>query len=176
MKQHVVVLGGRVGSALAKRAAGDDAWDTPGVVDVSNQLVVDVEGREAGDQPPRKPLGRRRWAIAEGYIPTESTGPEPELTSHETACILNTTDDEAHVQITLYFSDHAPVGRYCVTVPGRRTMHARFNDLTDPQPVPRGVDYASVVESDVPVVVQHTRVDSRQPENALITTTAFAED
>jgi osmotically-inducible protein OsmY len=40
VKQSVVVLGGDVGSSLAKRAAGDDAWDTPGVVDVSNQLQV----------------------------------------------------------------------------------------------------------------------------------------
>ena len=39
VKQRVVVLGGEVVSILAKRAAGDDAWDTPGVVDVSNQLV-----------------------------------------------------------------------------------------------------------------------------------------
>lgn len=40
VKQRVVVLGGRVPSALAKRAAGDDAWDTPGVADVSNQLTA----------------------------------------------------------------------------------------------------------------------------------------
>ena len=40
VKQGVVVLGGRVRTSLAKRAAGDDAWDTPGVVDVSNQLAV----------------------------------------------------------------------------------------------------------------------------------------
>lgn len=40
VKQSVVVLGGEVGSTIAKRAAGDDAWDTPGVVDVSNQLEV----------------------------------------------------------------------------------------------------------------------------------------
>jgi osmotically-inducible protein OsmY len=40
VKQHVVILGGEVSSWLAKRAAGDDAWDTPGVVDVSNQLTV----------------------------------------------------------------------------------------------------------------------------------------
>lgn len=40
VKQSVVVLGGDVGSTLAKRAAGDDAWDTAGVVDVSNQLRV----------------------------------------------------------------------------------------------------------------------------------------
>jgi len=38
--QAVVVLGGEVSSSLAKRAAGDDARDTPGVADVSNQLVV----------------------------------------------------------------------------------------------------------------------------------------
>ena len=40
VSQRVVVLGGRTSSALAKRAAGEDAWDTPGVADVSNQLVV----------------------------------------------------------------------------------------------------------------------------------------
>ncbi len=33
-----VILGGTVSNWVAKRAAGDDAWDTPGVVDVSNQL------------------------------------------------------------------------------------------------------------------------------------------
>jgi osmotically-inducible protein OsmY len=36
----VVVLTGDVSAVLAKRAAGDDCWDTPGVVDVSNQLRV----------------------------------------------------------------------------------------------------------------------------------------
>ena len=41
VKQGVVVLGGTVSSWLAKRAAGDDAWDTPGVSDVSNQLVIE---------------------------------------------------------------------------------------------------------------------------------------
>ena len=40
VKQSVVILGGMVGSAVAKRAAGDDAWDTPGVKDVSNQLEI----------------------------------------------------------------------------------------------------------------------------------------
>jgi hypothetical protein len=58
-------------------------------------------------------------------------------------------------------------------VPARRTLHLRFNDLSDPEPVPRDTDYASVLESDVPIVVQHTRLDSRQAENALITTVAF---
>ena len=40
VKRDVVILTGEVGSTKAKRTAGDDAWDTAGVVDVSNQLVV----------------------------------------------------------------------------------------------------------------------------------------
>ncbi len=118
-------------------------------------------------------LGHRRWAIPEGYIPGESTGPEPQMTSHETACLLNAGDQDAQVRITVYFEDREPAGPYRVSVPARRTVHLRFNDLDDPEPIPRDTDYASVIESDVPIVVQHTRLDSRQAENALLSTIAF---
>lgn len=119
------------------------------------------------------PMGRRRWAVAEGYIPPHSTGPEPEMLSHETVCILNTGPEPANVHITVYFSDRDPAGPYQVTVEPRRTRHVRFNDLEAPEPVPLGTDYAFVVEADVPVVVQHTRLDSRQAENAVFSTMAF---
>lgn len=120
-------------------------------------------------------IGRRRWAIAEGYIPGKSTGPAPTMTSHETACLLNTGDRDAHVELTLFFKDREPAGPYRVTVPARRTLHLRFNDLKDPEPVPLDTDYASILVSDEPIVVQHTRLDSRQAENALMTTIAFSE-
>jgi len=68
------------------------------------------------------------------------------------------------------------IGRYRLTVPSRRTLHVRFNELKDPGPIPVDTDYASVIESDVPVVVQHTRLDLRQAENALMTTIAYASD
>jgi len=97
------------------------------------------------------------------------------MTSHETACLLNATEKDAHVQITIYFSDRDPVGPYSVTVPARRTKHLRFNDLQYPESVPRGKDYASVIESDVPIVVQHTRLDSRQDANALLSTIAYSQ-
>lgn len=118
-------------------------------------------------------IGHTRWAIAEGYIPGESHGPDPQMTSHETACILNASPQAAQVRITLYFSDREPVGPYTINVPARRTRHLRFNELEDPEPVPRDTDYASVIESDVPIVVQHTRLDSRQRELALLSTVAF---
>ncbi len=122
------------------------------------------------------PIGRTRWAIAEGYIPSWSNGPKPQFTSHETACILSTSDQEAHVQIPVYFSDKEPLGPYRITMPARCTLHQRFNELKDPEPIPEDTDYASVIESDVPIVVQHTRLDSRQSENALLSTVAYASN
>ncbi len=118
-------------------------------------------------------LGRTTWVIAEGYIPAASTGDGRAFESHETACLLNTSDDDAHVEITLFFTDREPLGPFQVTVPARRTRHQRFNDLTDPDVVPRDTDYAAVIRSDVPVVVQHTRLDSRQAELALLSTVAW---
>lgn len=120
-------------------------------------------------------LGKKTWIIAEGYIPSYSHGPEPQFTSHETACILNTSKQDAHIKITIFYSDKAPVGPYEVTVPAQRTKHLRFNELKDPEPIPKDTDYASVIESDIPVVVQHTRLDSRQAENSLLTTIAYSE-
>jgi hypothetical protein len=73
----------------------------------------------------------------------------------------------------VYFHDRPPVGPYRFTVPAQRTHHLRFNDLVDPAEIPRETDYSSVFESDVPVVVQHTRLDSRQPALALLSTMAF---
>jgi hypothetical protein len=121
-------------------------------------------------------IGRQHWVIAEGYIPGKSTGEGRAFESHETACILNAGDRDAHVRITLYFADRGPVGPYRITVPARRTRHVRFNDLQDPAPVPRDTDYSSVIESDVPIVVQHTRLDSRQAALALLSTMAFPGD
>jgi hypothetical protein len=121
------------------------------------------------------PIGHKRWVIAEGWIPPESTGQKPAMESHEVACVLNVSDEDAHVEITIFYADRAPAGPYRELVPARRTRHIRFNDLTDPERIPRGTDYASVIESNVPVVVQHTRLDSRQAENALMTTMAFAD-
>ncbi|WP_135466468.1 sensory rhodopsin transducer [Crenalkalicoccus roseus] len=118
-------------------------------------------------------IGKTLWAIAEGYIPGQSTGEGPALESHETLCVLNPNERDASIELTLYFTDREPVGPYRLSVPARRTRHFRFNELKDPAPVPRDTDYASLLRSDLPVIVQHTRLDSRQPALALMTTMAF---
>ena len=124
------------------------------------------------EQSAGNPVGARTWAIAEGHIPSQSTGAGPALESHEAACILNAGDEAARVEIHVFFGDRDPAGPYRLRVPGQRTVHMRFNDLTEPEPIPRDTDYAALIEADRPVVVQHTRLDSRQPALALLSTVA----
>jgi hypothetical protein len=117
-------------------------------------------------------VGHRTWVIPEGYIPGRSSGPD-EMESHETVCLLNTSDRDAAVELTVYFTDRQPAGPYHLTVPAERTLHQWLNELEDPEPIPPDTEYAMVVRSEVPIVVQHTRLDSRQAENALLSTIAF---
>ncbi len=121
----------------------------------------------------KEQIGAKTWVIAEGYIPPESHGPSPQMISHETVCMLNASDSDAHVEITIYYKNREPVGPYRLLVPARRTLHARFNNLDDPEPIPRDTDFSSVIRSDVPIVAQHTRLDSRQDANALLSTIAY---
>lgn len=118
-------------------------------------------------------IGQQEWALAEGYIPETSHGPD-EMVSHETICFLNTGEEDAHVEMVVFFEDREPVGPYEVTVPAERTKHLQFNDLEDPEPIPTGTAFASTIESDQPIVCQHTRLDSRQAENALLSTVPYA--
>lgn len=104
--------------------------------------------------------GKKVWVIAEGNIPGSSTGPRPEFINHETACILNAGKKDAKIKVFIYFSDKEPIEPYNVTVPKERTLHLRFNNLRDPK---------------IPIVVQHSRLDSRRAENALLTTIAYSE-
>lgn len=118
-------------------------------------------------------IGRKQWAIAEGYIPGWSHGPEPQMLSHEAVCILNAGDQDAHVEITIFYEDRDPVGPYRFHIPARRTKHLRFNNFSDPEKIAVDTPFSSVIESNTPIVVQHTRLDSRQSENALLSTIAF---
>ena len=120
-------------------------------------------------------IGRKRWAIAEGYIPSGKLVFRPRA---------DLARDRLHPQRRRprrAGRDHDLLRQPGAGGPlprdGRRAAHPalRFNDLDDPQPIPRDTDYASVFESDVPIIVQHTRLDSRRAEVALLSTIAYAE-
>lgn len=120
--------------------------------------------------------GRRSWAIPGGRVPLRSTGDEPENTSRDELCILNTGAETAHVAVRVYFEDQEPAGPFRLEVGARRVCHVRVNDLIDPQAVPLDTPYAAVVESDVPVVVMFLRKDTSQEANAVAASMAFPLD
>lgn len=117
--------------------------------------------------------GSKRWVIADGYIPPHSTGPAPQMISHDSICMLNSGNSAAQVCVYVYFTDREPAGPFTIEIPPRRAFHQRINDLQDPEVIPAGVDYSLVITSDQKIVVQHTRLDSRQAENALMTTMGY---
>ena len=118
-------------------------------------------------------IGRTTWAIPDGYIPGKSTNPTSDLTSHEACCILNASENNAQIEITIFFEDRDPAGPFRFRVSARRTRHLNFNDFDAPEKIPRDTPYASLIKSDVPIIVQQTRLDSRQAENALLSTIAY---
>jgi hypothetical protein len=123
-----------------------------------------------------EPIGRTTWAIAGGHIPLGSTGHEPDFTSHDKLCLLNVGDQVANIELLIFYTDREPVGPYRLRVAPRRTRHVRFNDLIDPEALPLDTDYAVVIHSDVPIVVQFSRLDSSQPANAILSMIAFASN
>jgi hypothetical protein len=124
---------------------------------------------------PDEPIGSTRWELPGGDVPVDSTGPEPEMVSHETLCLLNAGTEMATVELTLRYADGREAGPYPLTVAPERVHHVRINDLIDPYAPPLGEAFGFVVESNVPIVVQWSRQDTRQPENATLSTIAYGE-
>jgi hypothetical protein len=116
--------------------------------------------------------GARVWLIPDGFIPEESSGSQ---VSHEAICVLNTSQEEARISISFYFEDWDPIKDVEVIVPPERTQHIRTElpGQLGGAEIPRGVPYAIRVESNIPVVVQCSRMDTTQAALSLMTTMAY---
>jgi hypothetical protein len=113
--------------------------------------------------------GARTWLIPDAYIPPHTTG---DLPSHEAVCVLNTGGSNARLELSFYFEDRDPITGVGINVPGKRTRHIRTDDpgALGGVELPRGVPFAIRVNSDVPVTVQYSRLDTSQEALALMTT------
>ena len=114
--------------------------------------------------------GKTTWLIGDGY--SHSNGL---FNSHESVCVLNTSDKDATITMTLYFEDRDEMGGFVAKCGAKRTHHIRMDKLISQEgkAVPQDVPYAILVESDVPVVVQYSRLMSSQPELGLMSTIAY---
>jgi hypothetical protein len=105
-------------------------------------------------------IGAKTWVLAGGHIPLESRGREPARTSRDELAFLNTSSQKAAVEMTVFYADRDPIGPYRLEIGGRRQRTVRINDLVDPLPVPLDVDYALIVSSSIPIIVQALRIDT----------------
>ena len=120
----------------------------------------------------RPSVGAKLWVIPDAYLPAKSTG---SLQSHESTCVLNLGPRPAVVRLAAYFEDREPLTGFRAVCPPGRTVHIRIDKLRNDkkQGIPAAVPFALKVESNVNIVVQHTRLDSTQSALALMTTMAF---
>lgn len=116
--------------------------------------------------------GKKQWLIADGYMNDTKSG---EFVSHEAICVLNLSGETANINITVYFEDREPLCGFVAECPSERTNHIRLDKIAnkDGVKIPLGVPYALLIESDVPVVCQHSRMDVTQAEMTLMTTMAY---
>lgn len=121
---------------------------------------------------PKKSIGAKVWLIADSYLPDHSTG---DLKSHEAVCVLNLHRCPANLKITVYFEDREPLTGLEAECPAQRTAHIHLDSLKNRsgEMIPVAKPMALMVESNVEVVVQHTRLDTTQPALALMTTMGY---
>ena len=75
----------------------------------------------------------------------------------------------------VYFEDEEPLAGFSAVCENDRTNHIRLDKIVNDkgQKIPKEKPYALLIESDRPVVCQHTRLDVTAPDMALMTTIAY---
>lgn len=119
------------------------------------------------------PEGSTLWFIPDGYLATPLEN-DPVYKNHESICVMNVTDQDAHLLFDFYFADRDPIENAAVLIPAQRCIHVRMDDPanTGGVPLPLDTPYGARVRSDVPVVVQYSRLYSTTRNISLMTTIA----
>lgn len=119
-----------------------------------------------------KAYGKKTWLIPDTFLNSKSRNSS---ISHEAICVINTSDVDAEIALTLYFEDRDKITDFSSFCGAGRTHHIRMDKLRSKNGdmIPRDTPYAILVESNVEIVVQYSRLDSSEVEMALMTTIAY---
>lgn len=121
------------------------------------------------------PDGKRTWIFPDGDLPPAGDEDLP-LEGHESLIVLNTGDEDAQIEIDVYFEDREPEIGLKVEVPARRVKCFRVDKPLGDRgfKVPFG-QYALRLRSSAPVIAQIGRADVRQEKLAYYTTIGFGQ-
>lgn len=123
-----------------------------------------------------KPIGKIDWAFSAGRIPLNSTGIEPEFISHDKIAVLNTSAEEAKIEMVIFYEDQTPAGTYKVKIKPQRLKKIKFNDLIDPVAMQLERNYSCYIKTNVKVVIQFSRMNTGATSNTEMSTMAFPVD
>ena len=117
--------------------------------------------------------GKKVWIFPDAELPPVGVNAIP---GHESIIITNTCECDAHIKITLLYTDKEPISDICVTVGAKRVRCLRTNEEKDFGKYTASFEeqYAIMLESDVPVVAQYGRAEPRAV--AFYTTPGFCCD
>ena len=121
-----------------------------------------------------KTYGKKTWLIPDCYLNSISKN---ENVSHEAICVINTTDVDAEINLTLFYEDRDKIeGEFSSFCKAGRTHHIRLDKMVSKngEKIVRDVPYAILVESNTEIVVQYSRLDTSAVEMALMTTIAYS--
>ena len=118
--------------------------------------------------------GKKTWLIPDAFYNSVWHG----QVSHESVCVINTSDENAKVHLTLLFEDRDKMDDFYAECKPGRTHHIRMDKQVSAsgKTVPQDVPYAILVESNVEIVVQYSRLDTSQSEMALMSVIAYSEE
>lgn len=119
-----------------------------------------------------KAYGKKTWLIPDCYLNSVSKNSS---LSHEAICVINTSCNDAHIELTLYFENREKLQGFSAVCGAGKTNHIRMDKIVSEkgEHVPKDTPYAALIESDTEIVVQYSRLDSSQAELALMTTIAY---
>lgn len=116
--------------------------------------------------------GKEKWVIPDGFMSNSSID---NYISHEAVCVVNLSKQNAEINITILFEDKPPLKGFTAFCNSERTNHIRLDKLINDknEKIPFETPYAIYVESNTPIIVQHSRMDVSLPEMTLMTTIAY---
>ena len=73
-----------------------------------------------------KAYGKKVWLIPDGFLHSVSLNDQ---VSHEAVCVLNTSDKDAKITLTLYFEDRDVMTGFTAECKAGRTHHIRLDRM-----------------------------------------------
>lgn len=119
-------------------------------------------------------IGKKLWIIPDCELPQPGEGV---LKGHESVIVVNDSDTDADIEVTVYFTDKEAYKDIKWNVKAGRVRCFRMNNKDDMCgfEVPYDTQYAMKVKSSCNIVLQYGRLDNRQTNLAYYTTLGYSE-